>query len=141
MAQIELDISDELLQKIVNSGEDPAQFFQTRLSELSLPSFANEPLSARFNALTNQWRRKTRHLSLMSDIVLNTAYQQIIGMGLPAIPLLLRELKHQPDHWFWALRSITGENPVPAADRGRLSKMAEAWLKWGEENGYQWAQI
>ncbi len=73
----------------------------------------------------------------MSDIVLNTAYQQIIGMGALAIPLILQELKEQPDHWFWALRSIVGESPIPSADRGRLPKMTEAWLAWGREHGYQ----
>jgi hypothetical protein len=26
--------------------------------------------------------------------------------------LILQDLKQQPDHWSWALRSITGENPV-----------------------------
>ena len=73
----------------------------------------------------------------MSDIVLNPAYQQIVGMGTPAIPLLLQDLKEQPDHWFWALRSITGENPISPADRGRLPKMTEAWLQRGNDNGYQ----
>jgi hypothetical protein len=26
--------------------------------------------------------------------------------------LILQDLEQQPDHWFWVLRSITGENPV-----------------------------
>ncbi|MEL7360046.1 MAG: hypothetical protein AAFN40_26375 [Cyanobacteria bacterium J06560_6] len=30
-----------------------------------------------------------------------------------------------PDHWFWALRSIARESPIPAADRGR------PWIKQG----------
>ena len=90
----------------------------------------------KFQMLAKQWRDETRHLPLMSDVVLNAAYQQIVGMGTPAIPLILQELRNQPDHWFWALRSITGENPVSPADRGHVSKMAAAWLKWGREHGY-----
>jgi hypothetical protein len=90
-----------------------------------------------FERLAAQWRRETRHLSLMSDIVLNTAYQQIIGMGQPAIALILQDLKQQPDHWFWALRSITGENPIQPEERGRVAKMAQAWLEWGRQHGYQ----
>jgi hypothetical protein len=40
------------------------------------------------------------------------AYQRIIEMGQPVMPLIFRELEREPDHWFWALQSITGENPV-----------------------------
>lgn len=75
-------------------------------------------------------------MSLMSDVVMNKAYQQIIGMGAPVVELILQDLKREPDHWFWALRSITGENPVEEGDRGRVGKMAEAWLEWGRRNGY-----
>ena len=35
----------------------------------------------------------------------------------PVIPLILAELKREPDHWFKSLREITGENPVPAEHR------------------------
>lgn len=137
MAQINLDIPDDVLQTITQNGQDPIQFFQERLLSLSTSQENDADHSQKFQSLANQWRKETRHLSLISDIVLNTAYQQIIGMGASAIPLILQELKEQPDHWFWALRSIVGESPIPAADRGRLSKMTEAWLAWGKEHGYQ----
>ncbi|MHC5936689.1 hypothetical protein [Nostoc sp.] len=90
-----------------------------------------------FIKLTNQWRSETKHMSLMSDIILHTAYQQIIGMGTDAVPLILEELSREPEHWFWALRSITGANPIKPEDRGRLKKMAEAWLDWGRKHGYK----
>ncbi|NEQ98007.1 MAG: hypothetical protein F6K30_15030 [Cyanothece sp. SIO2G6] len=77
----------------------PAQFFQEKLQELADTESGETGLTQRFQFLANQWRRETRHLSLMSDIVLNTAYQRIIGMGTPVIPLLLQELKQQPDHF------------------------------------------
>jgi len=133
MAQISLDIPDDLLQQLSQSGESPADFLQERLRELSLSSVSAQ----KFQALAERWRQETRHLPLMSDIVLNSAYQQIIGMGAVAVPLILRDLKQQPDHWFWALRSITGENPIQPEDRGRVAKMAEAWLVWGRQHGYQ----
>lgn len=90
-----------------------------------------------FFELANQWRRETNHMSIMSDIILHPAYQRIIGMGLDVVPLILRELSKEPDHWFWALRSITGANPVKPEDKGRLKKMAEAWLDWGRQHGYK----
>jgi len=68
---------------------------------------------------------------------MHPAYQQIIGMGNPVVPLLLSELETTPDHWFWALNAITGADPVPEADRGIMEKMTKAWLKWGAEHGYR----
>lgn len=55
-------------------------------------------------------------------------------MGEGAVPLLLAELRREPDDWFWALHAITGANPVPAASRGDLRAMTEAWLQWGIED-------
>jgi hypothetical protein len=135
MAQVSLEIPDELLQQFVQAGKTPAEVL--RLVAASGEWQTSIDLSQRFEALAAQWRRETRHLSLMSDIVLNSAYQQIIGMGKPAIALILEDLKQQPDHWFWALRSITGENPIQPDDRGRIARMAEAWLEWGKQHGYQ----
>jgi hypothetical protein len=42
-----------------------------------------------------------------ADMVTHPAYQQIIGLGKEALPLLFGELRRAPDHWFWALRAIT----------------------------------
>jgi hypothetical protein len=137
MAQISLEIPDELLQRLAQGGRTPAEVLQERLEEFSDSRSVPLGLSHRFEALATQWRRETRHLSLMNDIVLNPAYQQIIGMGKPAIALILEDLKQQPEHWFWALRSITGENPIRPEDRGRLLQMTEAWLEWGRQHGYQ----
>ena len=66
------------------------------------------------------------------------AYQEIISLGPDVVPLLLRELAREPDHWFTALKAITGTNPVDPADRGCIDKMAGAWLTWAKEAGYTW---
>jgi hypothetical protein len=89
-----------------------------------------------FHELADKWRTETRYLSAVDDIVLNKAYQSIIGMGPEVVPLLLRELQARPAHWFWALRSITREDPVRPEDLGNLRKMTDAWLKWGREKRY-----
>jgi hypothetical protein len=67
---------------------------------------------------------------------MHPAYQRIIGLGPQVIPLILGELAKQPEQWFWALAALTGEDPVPVADKGRVRAMAGAWLKWGRENGW-----
>jgi hypothetical protein len=71
-------------------------------------------------------------------MVLHPAYQRIIGMGTAAVPFLLCELERRPDHWFWALTAITGADPVKPEHRGKLREMANAWLKWGKEQGLRW---
>jgi hypothetical protein len=63
-------------------------------------------------------------------------YQEIIGMGPEAVPLILEEFRRQPAHWFWALQAITLADPVPEEVRGNMNKMAAAWVKWGIDNGY-----
>lgn len=95
-------------------------------------------LETSFLQLAEQWRQETGMHSIVSKIVIHPAYQRIIGMGQPVVPLIFRELEREPDHWFWALQAITGENPVPTAQRGNLAEMAAAWLEWGKTNGYRW---
>lgn len=91
-----------------------------------------------FQALAEAWRRDVQFVSSVTDMVLHPAYQRIIGMGLAIVPHLLRELERKPDHWFWALTAITGADPVQPDDRGKLRNMAEAWLRWGKEQGLTW---
>ncbi len=92
----------------------------------------------KFRALAARWKAETSFTSSTTEMAMHPAYQQIIGMGPVVVPLLLRELEQNPDHWFWALRAITGADPVPEASRGRIKEMAEAWLRWGQEQGYRW---
>src|SRR2546426_3866753 len=63
-------------------------------------------LSKRFSELASAWKKETRLLSSMTDMILHPAYQQIIGLGRGALPLILEELARQPDYWFWALFAI-----------------------------------
>src|SRR5688500_13362738 len=73
-----------------------------------------------FAALVAQWKAARANVSRVDKMVLLAPYQQIIGMGHQAVPLLLKELNQAPDHWFWALHAITGVNPVPEEARGSL---------------------
>lgn len=98
---------------------------------------AAEPsLEQGFRESADRWRRDTAVLSSVTAKAMHPAYQRIIGMGPSVVPMLLRHLEREPDHWFWALTAITGEDPVPAEDAGDLDRMAEAWLRFGREHGY-----
>ena len=90
----------------------------------------------RFFSLKDEWETQTAHLSSLTEIAMHPAYQHIIGLGPVAIPLILNEMKKKSGHWFWALKAITGEDPVLPNQRGRIKLMTEAWLNWGREQGY-----
>lgn len=92
-------------------------------------------LRERFQRLAAEWKQKSRYLSNTAQMSMMSPYQRIIGMGWPAVPLILEELRREPDQWFWALEAITEENPVPPQAAGIVSQMADAWIEWGKRRG------
>lgn len=92
-----------------------------------------EQLREEFTALAGQWRLETQHLSQISKKVIHPAYLRVIGMGGPALPLLLEELRERPAHWFVALRSIANTDPAPAGSNPEEAR--QAWLNWGKSRG------
>lgn len=93
------------------------------------------PETPDFRLLTDEWKAQAEFLSSPTAIAAIPAYQAIIAMGPRAVPLILDELRREPDHWFVALKRITGEDPVPEDARGDLDLMAQAWLRWGRSHG------
>lgn len=90
----------------------------------------------RFLKLKHEWEADTAALSSITEIAMHPAYQQIIGMGPIVVSLIIREMVKEPNHWFWALKSITGEDPVTPEKRGRIREMTEAWLLWWRKKGH-----
>lgn len=100
------------------------------------PESGSEIFAQRFQALAERWREKSEFLSSDSEIAMLPEYQSIIGMGPAAVPLILRALEQQTDHWFWALRAITDVDPTPAESRGQIEVMRSSWLEWGKQQGH-----
>jgi hypothetical protein len=95
--------------------------------------------SLRFERLVEEWHGERDATSSVTDMAMCPSYQKLIALGAVAIPLILSKLRSEgdePDHWFWALRALTDFDPVPDQDRGQIEKMAQAWLRWGEQQGY-----
>src|SRR5271165_4731366 len=44
-------------------------------------------LKERFDRLASQWEAETKHLSSITEMSMNLAYQQIIGMGPAVVPI------------------------------------------------------
>jgi hypothetical protein len=98
----------------------------------------SEEVRSRFDALARTWREETAISSSLTAMFAHPAYRQIVELGPQIVPLLLQELERDPNYWFAALQELTGVDPVQPRDRGRLRAMADAWLRWGRANGYQW---
>ena len=91
-----------------------------------------------FHELVATWKRERGPHSSSARLAEHPAYREIIAMGVEVVPLLLRELEKEPDHWFRALHALTGANPIPAECRGNLRAMSAAWLHWARKQGYHW---
>jgi len=92
--------------------------------------------SQKFDMLASTWKKDTMVMSSSTDMFSNESYLQIIGMGKKALPFIFSELRKEPNHWFVALKSITGIDPVPKEYRGNILKMSELWLAWAKDNHY-----
>jgi hypothetical protein len=57
-------------------------------------------LQERFEELSAEWKASSGPASSMEKLAMHPAYQQIIGLGPDALPLLLEELDREPDLWF-----------------------------------------
>ena len=96
-----------------------------------------ESVEERFQRLSNEWKHDTGHLSTVSRITTHPSYLGIVAMGKPAIPLILKDLEMEPNHWFSALSAMAGEGPnIPAQDRGDMRAICNAWLEWGKSENY-----
>jgi hypothetical protein len=71
------------------------------------------------------------------------AYRRIIDMGRDTVPYILEDLvQNGPDDWFWALTTITGENPIGPTRQWHVGQMelnpppvqvpAEAPHRWAD---------
>lgn len=105
------------------------------MSTLSPPLPTPAEVRDRFRRLAAEWKQQSRFLSNTGQMAMLRPYQRIIGMGWPAVPHILEELRSDPDQWFWALEAITEENPVPAETAGHVRRSAEAWVEWGVARG------
>ena len=93
-------------------------------------------IQEKFHELADQWTQDVEGMSSTVEMVKHPVYQEIINMGQAVIPLMLKDLSHNPLYWLPALRQITQENPVQPEQRGKIKQMADAWLNWGKEKGY-----
>jgi hypothetical protein len=134
------DIGLLIYSQLFGRPNDP-RFTATQLDEESAPLLRakRDDIEIKFNELVNEWRtQRTRASSFSSANASLPAYQFIIGMGEKALPYILRELSKKDEDWYWALKAISREDPVPQEHRGKRSLMRQSWLEWGRAKKYAW---
>lgn len=119
----------------VSMPQEMAWRIAERYSRWLIRTEPKDDLEETFHSLAKQWRKESSHLSSVTKIVMHPCYQSIIGLGRDVVPILLRQLQQEPDFWFWALSSITRENPISSEDEGNIRRMSNAWLEWGRRQG------
>lgn len=117
-------------------GDGPQQPNAEMISNADLMVFLQKIAKRhKFLRLAKSWKQATRFFGSVDDKVMHPLYQQIIGMGEAAVPLIIEDLKtNGPKDWFWALTAITGENPISEKIAGDMQSMTEAWLRWAADN-------
>jgi len=124
--------SIDLSGKIVVAAERAAQANDPNRPPNEVTS---SPMRERFERLASAWRAETQFSSSAPDIFMNKNYQEIIGQGVAIVPFILEDLKKGPDHWYWALGAITGDNSAENAPPGDIAAISAAWLEWGRRKG------
>jgi len=93
-------------------------------------------IALRFRELADKWHDETDGLSSPSQITGTQSYLDIVALGRPAVPHILRDLETRGGFWYPALLSLTREWPVPEDANGIPRRMKAAWLAWGRQHGY-----
>lgn len=108
--------------------------------DLDTNLIAAEPIAKQrarvFAEHEKRWKAETAFLSDPTEKYLNDNYARIIGMGPSAVALILQSMMHSRADWFYALRALTGANPVTDDMAGDMQAMTRAWIDWGHANGF-----
>lgn len=98
----------------------------------------NEDLQVEFDRLAQEATDASHFDSTLRLLLEHPSYLRILEMGPAAVPMVLRRMEEERGHWFHAMMTLTGANPIPFAARGRVPEMNRVWLEWAKDNGYEW---
>ena len=100
-------------------------------------------MKSNFNNYKDKWRTETVPLSSLTAITTNENYLKIIELGNSneyakkyILGFIIDDLEKNKGFWFAALRKLTGVNPVPETNTGKITDIANYWLEWAKENTY-----
>src|SRR5262249_44506543 len=86
-------------------------------------------LEREFNIRAERWEKETAIHSSPTQTYLHRDYYALVGMGISnpnaIVPLILKRIPNTGADWFFALETITEENPAKEAQD--FEKALEAW--------------
>ncbi len=91
-------------------------------------------INDKFSALVQKWEDYNSGKSVVDFC--HFSYLQIIGLGMPAVPMLLGKVNGGSDDWYLALKCITGVAVTTPEMKGDGEAIKDAWLNWGQKHGY-----
>lgn len=85
-----------------------------------------------FNYLYKHWRSETMFMSNPRDIYENIYFQNIIKLGLPALPYIVGKIQENgSDFTYMTIPEITGipfDSVIPESIYGRIGLICETWV-------------
>jgi hypothetical protein len=89
-----------------------------------------------FYAVLNRWQSETAFLSDPDEITNHPSFKALVENAKLVLPLIIAELKIRPSLLVWVLDDAIGDSPYPESAVGDIRAMSEAWIAWGESNGF-----
>jgi hypothetical protein len=113
-----------------------ADFAGTRSEGSTAERFYFEPsgqhVETIFGILAERLERETLVLSNPSQMLRHPDVAELRKLGADVlVSNALRRIDGFPVIWMSVLSEVTGENPVPERDWGKIRAMTEHWKKWG----------
>jgi hypothetical protein len=85
--------------------------------------------------LSDRLYNKTCFLASISKMTTFPEFAELETYGIHTVRFILgwMHLGEIKTFWFPLLKRITGEDPVPVEERGRVEQMRSRWVAWGQE--------
>ncbi len=129
-------ISQDVYHTVESSGLATTSIYMQNEAYTGQTLCTTVELAEMFSMLSEWWHEATDFLSSPSEKAAHSAYQRIIALGSPVVPLVLRDLEATGNSgWYAALRKLTGTSPVPPEAASSSARVRQAWLEWGRRRG------
>lgn len=88
--------------------------------------------------LSDRLHNKVRLISSIQTMTEMPEFQKLIELGDDTVRYILNQFwwREVRTFYFPLLKRITGEDPVPVYERGRVPHMRDRWIAWGQDHGY-----
>ena len=105
------------------------------IAEVNDPSELMMSGKLMFDALESSWKKETRFLSSIKDIIEQPAFQAIVAMGEQAVPFIGQSIEAEPSTLVWALNLIFKGKISEKKDLA-IGEACKLWVKELRRQGW-----